>query len=103
MDNGKGEWTAKAENGRKFRGQRSRIQASSVTRPFKKPRNTGAEQVLSVNATEDPKPKRSKPTARPRWVYEEAVSTASPYWDVLAVDAIRSHTAGKETIFILPH
>ena len=103
MDNGKGEWMSKADNGRKFRGQPRRIQASSVQRPFKKPRKTGAEQVLPVNATEDPKPKRSKPTARPRWVYEPAVSTASPYWDVLAVDAIRLARAGNETIIIIPH
>ncbi len=104
MDNGKGECPPKADNGRKFRGQPRRLQPSSVSRPFKKPRNTGAEQVISVNADKDPKPKRSKPTARPRWVYEAAVSAASPYWDVLAVDAIRSQRAGKETtIFILPH
>ena len=50
MDKGKGEWTSKADNGRKFRGQPRRIQASSVQRPFKKPRKTGAEKVLLANA-----------------------------------------------------
>ena len=78
----------KADNGRKFRGQASRVHASSVRRPFKKPRKAGAEQVLSVNAREEPQPKRAKPKAKPRWTYEPAVSTASPYWDVLAVDAV---------------
>ena len=31
--------------------------------------------------------------ARPRWVYEPAVETRSPYWDTLAVDAAPRHAA----------
>ena len=40
-----------------------------------------------------PKAARPKKTKRPRWVYEPALQTRSPYWDTLAVDAIPRHAA----------
>jgi hypothetical protein len=52
MDNGKGEWTSRADNGRKFRGEPRDREGSSVTRQFKKPRKTGADKVLPTVAIE---------------------------------------------------
>ncbi len=43
-------WTSKADNGRKFRGQPSDRQQTDVRRQFKKPRQSGADEVLQTDA-----------------------------------------------------
>ncbi len=40
-----------------------------------------------------PQTSSAQKKARPRWVYEPAVETRSPYWDTLAVDAAPRHAA----------
>jgi hypothetical protein len=50
-----------------------------------------------------PKKARAKKQARPRWVYEPAVSVASPYWDTLAVtSAVTTVAAEVITASTLP-
>jgi hypothetical protein len=43
-------WTSKADNGRKGRGKHTDRERSDVTRQFKKPRQTGGDQVLQTDA-----------------------------------------------------
>ncbi len=45
-------WTSKAENGRTFRGKPKERQASSVTRPFKKPRQAVEDEAKQTDVTE---------------------------------------------------